>query len=71
MCADVLAALLKRLRMADDGLYPVERRALDAEQIVLYRKIDDLVYEQIAREDKIHDRSDLAGSAVFKRQQYG
>ena len=56
--------------MADNGLYSVERSAFYAEQIVLYRKIDDLVYEQIAREDKIHDRSDLAGSAVFKRQHH-
>ena len=37
---------------------------------MLYRKIDDLVYEQVAREDKIHDRSDLAGCAVFKRQHH-
>ena len=70
MRADVLAALLKRLRMAYNSLYAVKRRAFYAEQIMLYRKIDYLINEQIAREDKIHDRSDLAGSAVFKRQHH-
>ena len=70
MCADIFAALLERLRMAYNGLNAVYRRIFGAEQIVLYRKINNLIYKQIAREDEIHDRSDLTGGAVFKRQHH-
>ncbi len=56
--------------MAYDRLHAVERSALGSEQVVHYREIDDLIYEQLAGEDEVHDRSDLAGGAVFERQHH-
>ena len=54
--------------MADDGLDAVKARALVCHEVMHNRQVEHLIYIQAAGEQKIHDRSDLAGGTVFQRQ---
>ncbi len=65
---DILVALAQRLRMADDGADGIRRGTVHAEQAMGDVEIEHLVDEQLAREEQIHHRADLAGVAVFERE---
>ena len=68
MALDILVALAQRLRMADDGADGIRRGTVHAEQTMGDVEIEHLVDEQLAREEQIHHRADLAGVAVFERE---
>ena len=68
MAAHIRLALLKRLGMADNGFYAVKGGVLGADKVLHNGQVNDLIDVQTAGEDEVHDRADLAGVAVFKRE---